>query len=234
MEFSNINLIRLGDGNTESPSLYVFDDLDYMGDEYICVQMINKAETMPYGNYFFMQVVKGLDGQRGCRLVSDIETGDALRQITGMAKQIEKMPGQIVPRVAVLYSLRPDRNNGLLIDENRYTYLRRREDGKIGCDRLGKKMRKLADWIPSDGRDSIRARLKDNRHAVSVLHELSHNNQRYLYIREKDEAENWYFIRTEGDDSGPCPERVGDESLACALWTRILNSRAATKWPQRN
>ena len=234
MEFGNVNLIRLGDGSADSPKLYVEHDLEYKGNEYICVRMLNKAENMPYGNHFFMQVVKGLDGQRGCRLVDETETGDVLRRITGSALHITKAFGQKVPGVAVMYSFSRDQSRETRIEENRYTYLRRRADGRIGCDCLGGSVQKYADWTGTDSWDPVRAGLEKNRQKVSVLYELAHDGQRYLYLRDAGKTEDWFFIKAGENSRQTYPDRVNDESLANMLWSRIISNASAPESPQRH
>lgn len=232
MEFNNVNLIRLGDGSADCPRLYVEHDLEYKGNEYICVRMLNKAENMPYGKHFFMQVVRGLAGQRGCRLISDIKSGDILRRLTGKSLGITKVLGQKVPGVAVMYLFSRDQDGDRLIEEKRFTYLRRRADGMISCDCLGGSAQKFADWIQSGGGGPIRTRLEKGRQKMSVLYELTHDDQRYLYLKDAGETEDWYFVKA-GENSGHSyPGRVKDESLANVLWSQIISNASATESPQ--
>lgn len=233
MEFSNVNIIRLSDGSGEKPKLHVLHNFDYQDDEYICVRKLNNAEDMPYGNCFFMKVIKGIDGHRGCKRIGDIETADKLRQEVGSTTFLREKFGEKMPNVTVMYDFKHEKKKDLLINETRYTYLRRKPNGKIGCDRLGERVNRYSEWIKSEHGRSIIEKLLKNRQKISVLYETMHNGQQYYYLREKScKAESWYFSHVEKKENGRAiHERVRNETLAEALWSKTIREITAPKIP---
>ncbi len=224
MEFSNVNIIRLSDGSGETPKLHVLHNFDYQGDEYICVRNLNNAEDMPYGNCFFMKVIKGIDGHRGCMRIWDIETADKLRQIVGSTIFLSEKLENKMPKVTVMYDFKHEKKKDLLIDEMRYTYLRRKPDGKIGCDRLGERVKQYSEWLSSEQGRSILEKLQNNRQKLSVLYETIHNGQQYYYLREKSQkTESWYFSQLVNKEKElPVYKRVNNEALAEELWSETI------------
>ena len=235
MEFSNVNLIRFKGQNGCGPKINVIHDFEYRGSEYIYARQLNNAENMPFGRGFFMEVVKGLRGQRGCIRVRDIDTVAALRQFMGKTTGLDDYLGADKPETLYMYCPGENGSEEPSVREILFTHLRRKPDGTIGCEKIRETEKKYSGLMKlSDGAASWGT---DEQDAVrtDILCELRHDGRDYLYISDvsQDEEDRYFaLIRNDGNKRVVC-ERIENEEIAECLWDEIV-SLAETRESEMN
>lgn len=225
MEFSNVNLIRFKGQNGCAPKINVIHDFEYRGSEYIYARQLNNAENMPFGRGFFMEVVKGRRGQRGCIRVRDMHTAAALRQFMGKTTGLDAFLGANMPETLYMYCPGENGSEEPSVREILFTHLRRKPDGTIGCEKIRETEKKYSGLMMlSDGAASRDTEEQDVVRTV-ILCELRHDGRDYLYISDvsQDEEDRYFaLIRNDGNKRAEC-ERIENEETAECLWDEIVS-----------
>ena len=224
MKFSNANLVNLYTGQEKSQSLFNRFGFEFRGKEYIYVCNYNAAVKLPYGDYFFMEVITGKDGRAECRKIESAEFAELLWMEMYRRKRFGRIMEKKMQKAFSSYDLVQDENGDPFVRERHITFLKRKNSGRIGCEVVGDSQMSLPEWRAKNKAPDPEVLPESYRKRLSVLSGLSHGGKEYLYIRETaGEEESGYFAQLKNSGEGKAIEiPAADTELFYALWSQVI------------